>query len=136
MTTQDPQQPKSSGSIGDLVAKITSQFSALVRDEIRLAGMQAKAKAISLGIGGVMLAIAGVLSLYALGFLLASAAWGLSNFMPTWLAFLAVAGGLLAICALLGLVGAIALLKARKGNIDPKIGMEKNIDALKKGLEK
>ena len=53
----------SGATIGELVAKVTAQFSALIRDEISMAKLNAKAKIAKLGIGGVLLVVAAVISL-------------------------------------------------------------------------
>ncbi|ADH91969.1 phage holin family protein [Arcanobacterium haemolyticum] len=126
----------SGGSIGELVAKITSQFSALVRDEIKYTGIQAKTKVKRLGVGGVLLAVAGVLSLYMLGLLFAGVAWAFAVIVPVWAGYLITAGILLVIIALLALFGKMSLDKAAAAKIDPKGGIEKNVEAIMKGFEK
>lgn len=140
MTALDPKQVErstgNSPSIGELVAKITAQFSALVRDEIKFAGIQLKAKATKSGIGGAMFAVAGVLALYALGILLMAAAYGIAEALPIWLSFLIVGVVLLVICGILALVGAKKLKAAKKNVVDPKKGLERDVNALKKGFEK
>lgn len=122
-------------SIGELVAKITAQFSALVRDEIRYTKLEATSKVKKFGIGGVLLAVAGVLALYMLGTLLLAAGYGLATVMPTWAAFLVVSGGLLLIILILALIGIQRFKAAQKHIVDPKGGLEKDIDAIKKGIK-
>ncbi|WP_124055372.1 phage holin family protein [Arcanobacterium ihumii] len=123
-------------TIGELVAKITAQFSALIRDEIKYAAAQAKTKATKLGTAGALFAVAGILALYMLGILLLAAGFGLANVVSTWLAFLIVAGGLLVIILILALV-AMSKIKSSKQNIvDPKAGINKDVDAVKKGMNK
>lgn len=127
---------KPGNSIGELVAKITSQFSALVRDEIKYTGVQAKTKASRFGKGAGFLAVAGVLALYMLGLLLTAASIAFGNIVPMWAGFLIVAGILLVIIAFLALMGKSAIDKAKKAEVDPKSGLNKNVEALKKGFEK
>lgn len=127
---------KAGSSIGELVAKITSQFSALVRDEIKYTGVQAKTKVNRFSKGGIFFAIAGVLALYMLGMLLTSAAMAFANIVPVWAGFLIVAGILLIIVIILALLGKSAIDKAKKAQVDPKSGLNKNVEALKKGFEK
>ncbi|MCM3907820.1 MULTISPECIES: phage holin family protein [Trueperella] len=122
-------------SVGELVAKITAQFSALVRDEIRYTKLQATSKVKKLGIGGVLLAVAGVLALYMLGTLLLAAGYGLATVMPLWAAFLVVSGGLLLIILILALIAVSRFKAANKHTVDPKGGLEKDIEAVKKGIQ-
>nr|WP_253281635.1 phage holin family protein [Arcanobacterium phocae] len=128
--------PSSGGSIGELVAKITSQFSALVRDEIKYTGLQAKTKVTRLGIGGVLLAVAGILALYMIGFLFAGIAWAFATILPIWAGHLITAGILLVIILILALVGKKSIAKASQATVNPKAGLVKNVEAIKKGFEK
>nr|WP_216452519.1 phage holin family protein [Arcanobacterium phocae] len=128
--------PSSGGSIGELIAKITSQFSSLVRDEIKYTGLQAKAKVTRLGIGGVLLAVAGILALYMLGFLFTGIAWAFAIILPIWAGYLITAGILLVIILILALVGKKSIDKASQATVNPKAGLVKNVEAIKKGFEK
>ncbi len=123
-------------SIGELVAKITAQFSALVRDEIKFAGVQLKTKAAKSGVGGALFAVAGVLALYAFGVLLLAAGYGIAEALPLWLSFLIVGLVLLLICGILAFAGSRKLKSAKENVVDPKKGLEKDVNALKKGFEK
>lgn len=131
-----PATDASEPSFGELIAKITAQFSALVRDELRYATVQAQAKVKKLGIGGGMFAVAGVLALYMLGLLLLAAVAGFANLVPWWAAFLIVSGILLLIIIILALIGLNRMKSAKKNKVDPKSGIEKDINAVKKGLGK
>lgn len=123
-------------SFGELIAKITAQFSALVRDEMRYATVQAKSKAKKLGVGGVLFAIAGVIALYMVGLLLLAAVAGFANVVPWWAAFLIVSGILLLVIAFLVIVGVNRMKSSQENVVDPKGGIEKDINAVKKGFEK
>lgn len=125
-----------SPTIGELVAKITAQFSALIRDEIKFAVAQAKSKVAKLGTAGALFAVAGILALYMLSMLLMAAGFGLANVVSTWLAFLIVAGGLLVIILILALVAMSKIKSAQKDTIDPKAGINKDVEAIKKGFNK
>jgi len=83
-----------------------------VRLELELAALELKRKLAALGVGIGMLVAGGVLGLFALGFLLASAAAGFDTFLPKWGALLIVAGFVLLIVGVLVPVG---LAKVRKG---------------------
>ena len=78
--------------------------SALARLEPELAGLELKQKAGALGLGAGLAAAAAVLALYGVGFLLATIAVALSGPLPSWLAVLLVAVGLLLLAAVIGLV--------------------------------
>lgn len=121
-------------SIGELVAGISERFSRLFRDEIELAKVQAKAKAQKLGVGAGMLAAAGVLALYALGFLLLAAMWGMANALPIWLSALIVGVVLLLIVGVLAMIGLKSIKKSNDYVVDPKSGLMNDIEAAKKGL--
>ncbi|MDP9806574.1 multisubunit Na+/H+ antiporter MnhG subunit [Trueperella bonasi] len=131
---QGPIAPESGQSIGELIAKVTAQFSALVRDEISYTKLQATSKVKKLGIGGVLLAVAGILALYLLGLLLIAAAFAFAQIMPVWAGFLVVSGILLLIILILAFVGLGRMKAAQKHKINPGAGIQKNVDAVKKGL--
>lgn len=98
-------EPTERLSIGQLVSRVTEQLARLVRAEIDLAKaeMQIRAQNAAIGIG--MFVVAGVLSLYGLGWLLNSAALGLANVVAPWLAALIVGVVLMALTATLALIG-------------------------------
>lgn len=123
-------------SVGELVAKITAQFSALIRDEITYTKKQATAKAKKLGIGGVLIGAGVFLALYMFGMLLFAAAYGLATVLPVWAAFLIVAGALLLIIVALILVGVSRIKASQAHAVNPKEGLEKNLAAVKKGVQK
>lgn len=66
-------------TLGQLVSDATTDLQNIVKGEIDLAKVEIKADAQKAGKGGGMLAAAGVLALFMLGFLLTSLAYGLSN---------------------------------------------------------
>lgn len=136
MSEENAQGP-SQASIGELVAKVTAQFSALVRDEIKHAEVETKAKVTKLGMGGGILAAAGVLALYMFGVLLTAAGFGVGQLVNSvWLGFLIVGGVLLLLVLLLALIGVGRLKASKKHTIDPKGGLAKDVAALKKGITK
>ena len=128
------EETKNSRSIGELVAGISERFSRLIRDEIELAKLQATEKAKKIGLGAVMLIVAGVLALYALGILLLAAVWGIANALPLWLSALVVGFTLLLICGILALIGLKKIKASNEYVVDPKSGILNDIEAAKKGL--
>jgi hypothetical protein len=103
--TPPPVEPADRLSIGELVSQMSEQVVRLVRAEINLAKTELAIRAQNAGLGIAILVVAGVLSLYALGWLLNSAALGLANVVAPWLAALIVAVVLLALVVTLALVG-------------------------------
>ena len=127
-------------TLGELVARISENVSGLVSGEIALAKAKAQAMGQKAGLGAGLLAAAGVLALYALGFLLSSASWGLAVVMPMWLAKLIVALVLLVICGVLALIGKKRLDAGLKDVPAPQEGLKHDVQtakvAIKSGIEK
>ncbi len=71
-------------------------MSQLVRDELRLAQLEVSGKAKKAGLGVGMFGVAGLLALYGVGALIATAILALAVAMDAWLAALIVAVVLLA----------------------------------------
>jgi hypothetical protein len=102
--------PTPGNSIGAVIHQVAERASALARLEIELAQAELSRKVAALGAGGALLAGAGVLGLFALGFFLATAAAGLATFLDMWLALLLVGVMLLVSTIALALAG-LSLLK-------------------------
>ncbi len=110
----EPRGPEQEPTLGQLVASASKDMSAIVRGEIDLAKAELRTGAQSAGKGAGLLAGAGVLALYGLGFLLTALAWGLDALgLSTWLSFLIVAVVLLLLTAVLALLGRRALTRAK-----------------------
>lgn len=131
--SQESSQPT---SIGELFARVMAQLSSLVRGEIEYAQAQAKNKAVRIVKGAALFIVAGVIALYALGFLFSAAMWAIAVALPKWAAALIVGGVLLLIAGTLVLVGKKSLDASKKFTVDPKGGFSKTADALKSGLKK
>lgn len=99
-------------STAQLLQRLTEQTTTLVRQEISLAQLELSTKAKRAGAGAGILGAAGVLSLYALGVLLAAAVLGLATVLPAWASALVVAGAMLLVVAVLALAGRAQLRKA------------------------
>lgn len=98
--------------LGWAAREVAERARSIVRLELELAALEVKRKLgrIALGVGLGLGAV--VLGVLALGFLLASAAAGISLALPVWAALLVVGGGLVAAAALLGL---LAIRSFRRG---------------------
>ncbi|MDQ3672673.1 MAG: phage holin family protein [Actinomycetota bacterium] len=98
------------GGVGRVIHEVAERASRLARLEAELAMLELRGKITSLGVGGALVAGAGILGLFALGFLLATAAAALAIVLDAWLALLLVAVGLLVLTAVTAVVG-ISTLK-------------------------
>ncbi len=86
VTAPDP----TATSVGDLLSRVTEDFSGLVRSHVELAKVEIKEEVAKAGKGAGMLtgaAFAGLLTLVLLSF---AAAWGLAELVPEGVAFLLV----------------------------------------------
>ncbi|MEV5507644.1 phage holin family protein [Streptomyces orinoci] len=90
-------------SLGQLVAKATTELSALVHDEIALAKAELREDARRIGIGGGAIGAAGTLALFSLPVLSFAAAYGIHNLgLGLAWSFLIVGAAFLLVAALLG----------------------------------
>ncbi|HET8599014.1 MAG TPA: phage holin family protein [Segeticoccus sp.] len=120
-------------TIGKLISDATTEMKSIVRDEIALAKSEIKADAIKAGIGGAALAVAGLLSLYALVLLFFGCVYLLNIVLPLWVSFLVMGGFLLLIAGVLGLVAKSALTKI-KGKPERTIrNAQETVAAVKQG---
>ena len=127
-------------TLGELIARISENISALVRGEIDLAKVKGQRMAKEMKPAVVMLGAAGVLALFTFGLLLGSLTVGLSHVMPLWAAFLVVALALIVIAVPLALIG-IKQLKAAKAEAPaPQEGLRESVtlvkDAIASGRER
>jgi uncharacterized membrane protein YqjE len=92
-------------STGELVSRLSQDLTQLVRDELRLAQIEVSGKARNAGIGAGMFGGAGLLALYGVGVLFATAIIALALVLPTWSAALVVGVVLLAAAGIAALLG-------------------------------
>lgn len=123
----------STPSVGALLAKVTENISALVRDEIQLVQTQLKEKGKAMGLGIGLFAGAGVFALFMLGWFLTAGMLALATVMPYWAASLIVAGVLLVVVVILALAGKSALSKAPSPQTGENI--KKDVEAVKQGVK-
>lgn len=106
--------PGGEPSTADLVRGLAEDASKLVRQEVELAKQELTEGLTEVGKGAGLLAGAGVLGLFALGFLLTTLAWALEAIgLPKWASFGIVTLLLLIVVAVLGLLGQRQLKKAK-----------------------
>ena len=126
--------PSDPPSLGELVARVSENVSGLVRGELALAQAKAKKMATNMGVGAALLAVAGVLALYGLGFLFDSGAQAISLVLPLWAGKLIVAIVLFMIAGILALVGKGQLEKGQKNVPDPQVCLRQDADTLKQAV--
>jgi hypothetical protein len=107
LTTENVRSDGSHKTAGQLVKEVTEDLSTLLRKEIDLAKSELGAAMAAKAKGAAVIAIAGVLGLFALIFMLFAIRDGFDAFLWTWLSDLITAVILLAI-------GGIAALIAKK----------------------
>jgi uncharacterized membrane protein YqjE len=99
-------------SAGELVKEISGLVPRLVREELKLAQLELTSKGKQAGIGAGLLGGSGIIALYAVGCLLASAIIAISGVISAWLSALIVGVALLAVCAIASLIGVGRLKRA------------------------
>ncbi|HKD98732.1 MAG TPA: phage holin family protein [Micromonosporaceae bacterium] len=94
-----------SPSTSDLVGRLSTQLTTLVRDEVALARTEIQTKAKTAGVASGMFGAAGILSLYGIGLAIAAGVVALDLVWPLWLAVLVVMAAVFLITGILALVG-------------------------------
>jgi uncharacterized membrane protein YqjE len=132
-TSQTPGPPgQDDASLGTLVHDLTQQISTLVRDEMRLAQAEMAEKGKKAGIGIGMFGGAGLVALYGLGALVATAILALALALPGWLAALIVAVVLFAIAGVLALMGKSNVSKATPAKPEEAMaGLQEDVATVK-----
>jgi hypothetical protein len=92
-------------SIGELVARLSEETSALIRDELRVARLEMTHKAKYAGLGAGLVGGAGVAAGFGFACLVAAAVLGLATTLSAWLSALLVGAALLAVAAAFALMG-------------------------------
>jgi len=92
-------------SVSELVQELSNQTASLVRKEIRLAQLELQEKGKRAGIGAGMFGGSGLVALYGVGALIATAILALGTAIAGWLAALIVAVVLFAGAGVLALTG-------------------------------
>lgn len=138
--SQPPRTPFGQPSIGELVSRVADNISSLIRGEIDLVKAKGKRMVATMKVAAIFLAVAGVTALYGLGFLLGGVVSLIALNLPLWAAKIIVAGVLLLVAAITGLVGKKKLDAARADVPNPAGAIKDDVDAVKTavttGLEK
>jgi uncharacterized membrane protein YqjE len=115
-------------SFSEVIENIIDNVQRIIRSEVRLAKVEIQEETSKAGKAAIVLAAGVVFGLYALGFLLLSGVYGLSQVMPSWLAALAVG-----VVVAVGAAACIMIGRQRLKNVNPK--PEKTIQTMKENLE-
>jgi len=124
MTTQQSQEP-----IGAVVHRLSEQLPELIRSELRLAQAELTEKGKQAGVGVGLFSVAGLVALYGVAALLATAVIALDLALPLWASALIVTGVLFAAAGVAALLG-----KKKVGQATPA-APEKAIAGLKEDVE-
>jgi len=115
-------------SLGSMIGELVGDLQDLVRGEVALAKQEVKEEAKAAGMGAGLMAGAGAVALVAIIFLGLAATYGLTAFMPSWLAALLVAVVFLIIGFVLFSMG-----KQRLQSVNPV--PQRTLDSLKEDGE-
>ncbi len=105
--TPAPNTPPREASTAELIERLTSQLTTLIRTELSSAADEVKSKGARLGIGAGVSGVGLLIVLYGLGALVAAAVLGLATVVSGWLSALIVGGALLVLGASTAAVGAV-----------------------------
>jgi len=115
MTAHTPSQATPTGTslssdpanatTGELITRLSTQVSELVRGEIALAKAELAQKGKRAGIGAGLAGAAGALALYGVGALITTVIAALALILPVWAAALIVAVVIFIVAGVLGLLG-------------------------------
>lgn len=103
---------RAKGDLGSVVHEVADRARSLVRLEIELATLELRQKAAALGGGLALIVSAVVLTLFAVGFLLATIAAVIAIFLPLWTATMVVGVVLLLLAVGLALAARSFLRRA------------------------
>jgi uncharacterized membrane protein YqjE len=118
-----------SASTAELINRLTTQVSQLIRDELKLAQVELTEKGKKAGMGAGMFGGAGVVALYGVGALITAGIAALQLVMPVWLAALVVAVVLFLVAGVLALTG-----KKKVAQAAPPLPSEA-VDGVKRDIE-
>lgn len=120
-------------SIGQLVATLAEQTSALVRDELRVAQLELARKGRYAGFGAGLVAAAALVAGLGLTCLVAAAVLGLAVALPAWLAALLVGLGLLLLAGGMALLGKREITEALPPVPEEALaGVKRDVQAVKR----
>jgi MFS family permease len=127
----------STASTGELVQRLSAQVSELVRRELDLARTELATKGKRAGAGAGLAGAGGVVTLFGVGALIASAIAGLATVVPVWLSALIVGVVLLLVAGVLALVGRSRLREATPPVPEQAVrGVQDDVAAVKNAVRR
>lgn len=125
-----PNQPADAG-LGELVGGFTQDVSSLIRDEMALAKVEIADSVKKAGLGAGLFGVAGLVALYGVGALVATAILALALVVDAWLAALIVTVVLFAVAGIAALVGKKELGQATPPLEETKRGIHRDVETIK-----
>jgi MFS family permease len=136
-TGADRTDDLSTASTGELVQRLSAQLSELVRRELDLARTELATKGKRAGAGAGLAGAGGVVALFGVGALIASAIAGLATVVPVWLSALIVGVVLLLVAGVLALVGRSRLREATPPVPEQAVrGVQDDVAAVKNAVHR
>lgn len=127
----------STASTGELLRRLSTELSDLVRGELGLARAELMAKSKRAGAGAGLTGAGGVVALYGVAALIAAAIAGLSLALPVWLAALVVGVVLLLVGGLLALLGRNRLRRATPPVPERAVrGVQEDVEAVREAVQR
>lgn len=124
-------------STGDLVSRLSSQVTELVRGELELARTELATKGRRAGAGAGLAGAGGVVALFGVGALVAAAVAGLATVLDVWLAALVVGVVLLVVAGALALAGRSQIRRAVPPVPERAVeGVGRDVDAVKEAVRR
>jgi uncharacterized membrane protein YqjE len=132
-TTSDP----ADASTAELVRRLSTQLSELVRGELDLAKVELATKGKRAGAGAGLAGAGGVVALYALAALIAAGIAGLATAMPVWLAALIGGVVLLLVAGVLALLGRNNIKRAVPPVPEHAVdGVQRDVETVKEAVRR
>lgn len=92
-------------TVGELMIRLSDQTSRLIRDEMQLARAELKSTVNHAGLGAGLFSVAGLLALFGVTALIATAIIALALVLPLWASTLIVTAALFVAAVIAGIVG-------------------------------
>ncbi|WP_426245518.1 phage holin family protein [Nocardioides sp. LHG3406-4] len=127
----------SAATTGQLVSRLSEELSELVRGELQLAKVEMTSKAKHAGLGAGLFGGAGVIALYGVGALIATAILALSLVLDAWLAALIVAVVLFIVAGVAALLGRSQVQEATPASPTETVAsVKQDVQAVKEARER
>lgn len=120
--------PDSTRSIGDVLSAIVADVQKIVQAEVRLARAEIREELARARTGVMLLAVAGVAGLVALGLFMQAIVFAVATVWPLWAAALVVAAGA-------GVVGGLLWMAGMKRFRDLRTPVPKTVETLKENIQ-